>query len=37
MGLSHFFLCGSSLYQFEGEDSLNGNGSLGDSIGAVER
>ncbi|CAK7348853.1 unnamed protein product [Dovyalis caffra] len=26
----------SSLYQFEGEDSFNGNGSLGDSIGAVE-
>ncbi|KAL9396936.1 hypothetical protein Peur_011189 [Populus x canadensis] len=26
----------SSLSQFEGEDSLNGNGSLGDSIGAVE-
>ncbi|KAG5231382.1 major centromere autoantigen [Salix suchowensis] len=26
----------SSLYQLEGEDSLNGNGSLGDSVGAVE-
>lgn len=26
----------SSLYQFEGEDSFNGNGSLGDSVGAVE-
>ncbi|KAG8653533.1 uncharacterized protein LOC110616140 isoform X2 [Manihot esculenta] len=26
----------SSLHQFEGEDSFNGNGSLGDSIGAVE-
>ncbi|KAF2291145.1 hypothetical protein GH714_020344 [Hevea brasiliensis] len=26
----------SSLHQFEGEDSFNGNGSLNDSIGAVE-
>ncbi|KAF2315283.1 hypothetical protein GH714_038698 [Hevea brasiliensis] len=28
--------CPSSLHQLEGEDSFNGNGSLGDSIGAVE-
>lgn len=49
MGLCHFFLLSSGsvltlwlflflfFYQFEREDSFNGNGSLGDSIGAVER
>lgn len=30
-----FFLLKNT--QFEAEDSFNGNGSLGDSIGAVER
>jgi hypothetical protein len=37
MGLPHQLLFGSSIYQFEGEDSFNENGSLSDSIGAVER